>query len=265
MIIGQNKILKKLETYTLETLPKNLLFLGPIGSGRRTIIKTLSDRFDLDIVNITEKIDPEKIVEYQQSVSKKIYIIDLDEFTEKQQNQFLKLIEEPSINVYITLIAESENNILNTILNRCIKYKLEPYTKEQLQKISLFDSDKITDLVYAVASTPGSISNLDFSAIDSLYKLCKNIVDKINYASISNAVSISNKVNYKEDYNKYDFRTFFNMLRYCAFEKYMNEQSELSLKIYLFIVNHTKDLQIRTLNKENFMINFLISLKEMVK
>ena len=82
---------------------------------------------------------------------------------------------------------------------------------------------------------------------------------------MSNAVSISNKVNYKEEYNKYDFRTFFNMLRYCAFEKYMNEQSEISLKIYLFIVNYTRDLQIKTLNKENFMINFLINLKEMIK
>ena len=66
-----------------------------------------------------------------------IYLIDLNDFTEKQQNQFLKLIEEPSVNVYIALIAESEIGILDTILNRCIKYRLEPYTKAQLQEICL--------------------------------------------------------------------------------------------------------------------------------
>lgn len=265
MLIGQNKLIEKLNSYSLDTLPKSILFLGPTGSGRKTIIKKLADRLNLEIVSISEKVNQEKLIEYQQDINKKMYLIDLNDFTEKQQNYFLKLIEEPSTNAYIALIAESEIGILDTILNRCIKYRLEPYTKEQLQELEWTTNGKITDLVYAVAKTPGTIINLDVTKIDSLYELCKNIVDKIIYASISNTVSISTKVNYKEEYDKYDFKMFFNMLQHCAFEKYLDSESETALKVYLFTTNFIKDLYIKSLNKENFMINFLIELKEAIK
>lgn len=264
MIVGQTSLIKKLEKYSLDTLPKSLLFLGPTGSGRKTLIQHLAEKLNLEIINISNKIEAEQIIEYQQSVNKKIYLIDLNDFTEKQQNQFLKLIEEPSKNVYIMLIAESEIGILETILNRCVKYRLEPYSKEQLSTFISSADNEITDLYYAVAKTPGSIIDLDFNKVNELYSICKTIVNKVIFASVSNTVSISTKINYKEEYNKYDLKMFFNMLIYCAYEEYLKNSSEIALKIYLFTVNYIKDLQIKTLNKENFMVNFLISLKEML-
>lgn len=265
MLIGQNKLIKKLNNYSLDTLPKSILFLGPTGSGRKTIIKNLADRLNLEVVYVSEKVDAEKIIEYQQSITKKFYVIDLNEFTEKQQNQFLKLIEEPGLNVYIALIAESEIGILDTILNRCIKYRLEPYTKDQLQELEWQTNYSITDLVYAVAKTPGAIINLDTNKLDELYSLCMNIVNKLIYASVANTTSISAKINYKEEYDKYDFKMFFNMLQHCAYEKYLEDQSEIALKVYLFTSNCIKDLQIKSLNKENFVINFLLELKEAIR
>lgn len=265
MIIGQTKLINKLNSYSLNTLPKSLLFLGPTGSGRKTLIKYLASRLNLEVIEISEKIDSSLIAEYQQAVNKKLYIIDLNEFTEKQQNQFLKLVEEPGPNVYISLIAESEIGILDTIINRCIKYRLEPYTKEQLQELSIQNNCVVTDLVYAVAKTPGAIINLDINKLDELYSLCSSIVNKLVYASISNTASISTKINYKEEYDKYEFKMFFNMLLHCALEKYLFDQSDLALKIYLFTSNYIKDLQIKSLNKENFMINFLLELKEIIR
>lgn len=265
MLIGQNKLIEKLNNYSLDTLPKSILFLGPTGSGRKTIIKSLADRLGLEVVHVSEKVDSEKIIEYQQSINKKLYLIDLNEFTEKQQNQFLKLIEEPSLNVYIALIAESEIGILDTILNRCIKYRLEPYTKDQLQELEWQTNYPITDLVYAVAKTPGAIINLDTNKLDELYSLCMNIVNKLIYASVANTASISAKINYKEEYDKYDFKMFFNMLQHCAYEKYLEDQSEIALKVYLFTSNYMKDLQIKSLNKENFVISFLLELKEEIR
>jgi hypothetical protein len=265
MLIGQNKLIEKLNNYSLDTLPKSILFLGPTGSGRKTIIKNLADRLNLEVVYVSEKVDAEKIIEYQQSITKKLYVIDLNEFTEKQQNQFLKLIEEPGLNVYIALIAESEIGILDTILNRCIKYRLEPYTKDQLQELEWQTNYPITELVYAVAKTPGAIINLDTNKLDELYSLCMNIVNKLIYASVANTASISAKINYKEEYDKYDFKMFFNMLQHCAYEKYLEAQSEIALKVYLFTSNYIKDLQIKSLNKENFVINFLLELKEAIR
>ena len=118
---------------------------GRRNAGKSSLINALAGQ-EVSIVSdiagtttdsISEKITQEKLVEYQQDINKKLYLIDLNDFTEKQQNYFLKLIEEPSLNVYIALIAESEIGILDTILNRCIKYRLEPYTKAQLQQMSV--------------------------------------------------------------------------------------------------------------------------------
>ena len=82
-MIGQEKLLSILDTYTLETLPKTLLFIGEEGSGRKTIITRLANRLCLPVVMVDDNIDFETILEYQRSVIKRMYCIDIDNFTEK--------------------------------------------------------------------------------------------------------------------------------------------------------------------------------------
>ena len=90
---GQEKLLEQLNKYTLATLPKTLLFLGDKGCGKHTFINNLCERLSLDKHIITTKITPEQLIEFSQRPVPTAYIIDLTDFTEKQQNQFLKFIE----------------------------------------------------------------------------------------------------------------------------------------------------------------------------
>ena len=135
MIIVQTKLLAKIESYFMtKRLPKAMMFIGPSGCGKHVLADYIVDKFDLDYVEINENISVQDLDEYLHSTIDTLYVIDLNKFTEKQQNQFLKFIEEPSKSVYALLLASSEAGILNTILNRCIKHTFEPYTKEQFEE-----------------------------------------------------------------------------------------------------------------------------------
>ena len=147
----KKKILNKLKSYTITTLPKNLLFLGPCGSGKHTIAREVAKYYSVDIIELSAaNFEDEKLIEYQQDPLDKLYVIDLDTFLLTQQNKFLKFIEEPGLHVFTVLTASSENSVLPTILNRCIKYRLEDYTIDQLKQIRNFKDEKI----YQICKTP---------------------------------------------------------------------------------------------------------------
>lgn len=257
-MIGQKKILEKLNNYTLDTLPRTIGLFGPEGSGRHTLVMFISNKFNLPVIEVTKDTEEATIIEYQRCVTDKLYVVNVGDLNEKNQNKFLKFIEEPGKHVYIVLLATSEIGVLETILNRCMKFKLENYSKEDLKKIR----DVSDERVYDICKTPGQLITVDTKNFDSLIKLCETIVEKIDKAPYSNTLSISQKVNYKEEYDKYDFNLFLNALEYVAFKTYVKTGSNLSYKVY----NITNDYKSRLLIinnspiKENYIINFLSNL-----
>ena len=256
--IGQRKLLEKLNKYTRETLPKTLLFLGDEGCGKHTVIKMLAEKCALDVIEINEKVDAEQLIDFAQKTVPTAYIINLAAFTEKQQNQFLKFIEEPTESVFVMLIANSEIGILPTILNRCVKLRFEQYSKEELQAIA--NTNITNDFVFEICKTPGMLTGLDTKTFNDLYDLCVKLVTKIRAASYANTMSIYAKINCKEDYSKFDFNLFFNTLEYVAFTDFKNTGNEDSFKVYQ-ITNRFKQARInKAIVKDAFVLNFLTQL-----
>lgn len=256
--IGQRKLQEKLNKYTRETLPKTLLFLGDEGCGKHTLIKMLAEKCTLDVIEISEKFDAEQLIDFTQKTVPTAYIINLTGFTEKQQNQFLKFIEEPSESVFVMLMANSEIGILPTILNRCVKLRFEQYSREELQAIA--NTNITNDLVFEVCKTPGMLTGLDTKTFNDLYELCVKLVTKIRVASYANTMSIFTKINCKDEYSKFDFNLFFNTLEYVAFTDFKNTLNEDSFKVYQ-ITNRFKQARInKTIAKESFILNFLTQL-----
>lgn len=253
--VGQEQLFKTINGYTLKTMPHTILLLGEEGCGKKTIVKYIANKLKLELTVINKKIEPEQLTEYQQSAIKRLYMIDLTELRlEKDQNQFLKFIEEPSENSYIILINTSEIGILQTVLNRCVKLRFEPYTTEQLKQIKSFNND----FVYKVCKTPGQLSQLSEEKVIDMYNVCDTIVHKLNIASYPNTISIAARINYKEDYKKFDFTTFLNMLEAVASESYLKENNLLALHIYLYSVSRRQGLvQNSSIAKENFMLSYL--------
>ena len=219
-IIGQNKLLSKIDTYyTMNSLPKTMMFIGQTGCGKHMIAKYVAETFKLDYKEINEDVSNVELADYRHSTIDTLYVIDLNKFTEKQQNQFLLWIEEPSKSVYVILTATSEAGVLSTILNRCIKYNFEPYTKEQIEQIT---NTSVNDLAFKIFQTPGKLLNLTEQSFNELMHLAGQTVTNISRVEYANALVTATKINYKDLYNKIDFDLFFDAMEYLALEDYKN-------------------------------------------
>jgi Holliday junction resolvasome RuvABC ATP-dependent DNA helicase subunit len=258
-IIGQTKLLSKINA--MEYLPKTLMLLGPTGCGKHTIARYVAEEFKLDFVEIEESVSAQDLEDYTHKTIDTLYLINLNKFTEKQQNQFLKFIEEPSKSVYVILIANSEAGILNTILNRSIKHHLEPYTKEEIEQIT---NTKVNDLAFKIFQTPGKLLNLTEQSFNDVMGLANTIVHSIDKASYPNALVVSTKINYKDLYSKIDFDLFFDAVEYLALEDYKNNKTVQSLTVFKTTNQFKQYATQQNLIKEILMINYLTTLWEAV-
>ena len=262
-IIGQSKLLSKIDTYyTTKRLPKTLMFLGPAGCGKHTVAKYITEKFELDYTEINESITNEELEDYLHSTLDTLYVIDLNKFTEKQQNQFLKFIEEPSKSVYVLLIATSEAGVLNTILNRCIKHSFESYPKEQIEQIT---NNSVNDLAYKIFQTPGKLLKITDASFKKLLDVASTLVRNaaiFNYASI---LSISTEINYKDLYNKLDFDLFLDAVEYIALEDYKSNSAQQIFTIFKITNQFKQYATQQNLIKETLMLNYLTTLWETLK
>ena len=259
-IIGQNKLLSKINVYhTMNSLPKTMMFIGPAGCGKHLMAKYVAETFKLDYRDIDESISNTELVDYMHSTIDTIYVINLNNFTEKQQNQFLLAIEEPSKSAYFILLANSEAGVLPTILNRCIKHNFEYYTKEQIEQIT---NTSVNDLAFKIFQTPGKLLNLTESGFNEVIDLANKTVQNISRAEYANALVISTKINYKDLYSKIDFDLFLDAVEYLALEDYKNTTNEQSLAIFK-ITNQFKQYSTQQrLIKETLMLNYITTLWE---
>ena len=255
-VIGQEKLVKALEGYTLETAPKTILFLGQSGCGKSWIANAFAKQLDLEVVVVQPDSTAEKLIEYYQCPINKMYLIDLKDIVEKDQNKFLKFIEEPSKTMNIILMAESTVGILPTILNRCVKYVFEPYTPEQLKQFD-WAVNCSEEIAYEICKTPGQLLELSADNLDQALGLCRAIVSSVDKANYANTLSIITKVNLKDDAKKIDFKLFFDLMTYAAFDDYKKNNNELSFKIYLYTIRQQAKALNINVAKEAFLLNYL--------
>ena len=259
-IVGQNKLINKLSSYNLDTFPHSSLLVGEEGCGKHTMSKYISEEIlKLPLIDISDNISYETIDNIYRTSNPTVYFIDLNNITEKDQNSLLKFVEEPLKSIFIILSCENLNLVLNTIINRCMIFELDEYRKKDLATFLPSNIDN-KDLILNVIKTPGKIINTNLYNLSGLFDLCDKIVDKLQLASYVNTLSISSKLNYKDNYDKYDLNIFFDTLLYKLYLKYLNDNNKLIYDMYLLTIDYRKRLIDKRLNKEVFVQNYLTNL-----
>lgn len=138
---------------------------------------------------------------------KKVIIIHQgNKLTIQAQNALLKTIEEPPTEVYIIILCESLELILDTIKSRCEIYKLTPLTKEELYKyiaIKGYDYSE-EEKASAIAFSEGIPGRIDRYFSDTeLQELRDKIVDLLLHLINSEIEAILEKeeqlVSYKQN------------------------------------------------------------------
>ena len=260
--IGQTRLLNIIDSYTAKTLPKTILFVGDLGCGKKTFAKYIANKFEFDFVEIESSVSSEDIQSFLYSTLNTVYLINLDRFTDKQQNQFLKFIEEPSKTVYTILTASSETTVLPTILNRCIKHRFDNYTLEQLCEIT--GSANINPMAIEIFKTPGKLINLTDGSFKAILSLAENVVYKTAGSNYANLLAVSTKINFKDLYSKVDFYLFFDTVEYLAFKDFITNGTPQSFTVFK-ITNQFKQYAMKqNLVKETLMLNYLTTLWEAV-
>ena len=259
-MVGQDKLVSKLKSYSIATLPHSILLLGEQGCGKHTLTKELAKHFNIELVDISDNITLDTLIEISDKPIPTMYLIDCSVLTDKHQNILLKCLEEPSMYAYFVLLSVNKAMILPTIVNRCVSFEFEPYTKEVLSQFVQDDEN-----VLSVCTTPGQVLSLHAGDLINLETLCYTIVTKVGRANYPNTLSIVQKINLKDEYDKYDINVFFSVLLNVIYETMTDKYSNKLFEMYNLVSDYKKRLRDARLNKELFMENFLTTLWEFAR
>ncbi len=114
----------------------------------------------------------------------KIQIIWHAEYLRKEGNRLLKLIEEPTPNTILILIAESEDMLLNTIVSRCQIFKMKRFEDEEIkQYLESIGQTVISDQTYFMAD--GDLSSAIKYQLESLTEYSEMVIGwlRVGYQS----------------------------------------------------------------------------------
>lgn len=266
--IGHEALINNFKQRCLKnTLSHAHLIAGEDGVGKGKLANILAkfilngdlDREYVDIINYSSEkssfgVDDvrdiiEEVYKKPFEKDKKVIIIhEGNKLTIQAQNALLKTIEEPPKGVYIIILCESLELILDTIRSRCEIYKLKPLTKSELYeyiKIKKFNYDE-NEIKSAIAFSEGVPGRIDrYFNDDKLRELRNNIVILIKNlnkndleAILQQEESFSNLKNDKEEV----LNIFGLFIRDILINKEIENEE--------FIINSDKLEDIKELTKE---------------
>ena len=266
--IGHEALINNFKQRCLKnTLSHAHLIAGEDGVGKGKLANILAkfilngdlDREYVDIINYSSEkssfgVDDvrdiiEEVYKKPFEKDKKVIIIhEGNKLTIQAQNALLKTIEEPPKGVYIIILCESLELILDTIKSRCEIYKLKPLTKSELYeyiKIKKFNYDE-NEIKSAIAFSEGVAGRIDrYFNDDKLRELRNNIVILIKNLNkndlediLQQEESFSNLKNDKEEV----LNIFGLFIRDILINKEIENEE--------FIINSDKLEDIKELTKE---------------
>ena len=188
------------------TLSHAHLIIGPNGIGKSILarifaLKILNKEKDIDYVDIVNyrpskaSMGVDEVREIIEEVSKRPYegdkkviiIHEGSKLTIQAQNALLKTIEEPPQGVYIILLAESLETLLETIKSRCQVYKLTPLNNKQIEKyintLGNYSEEEIKASLAYGEGIPGKAERLlNDDNLSELREIIVKLLKDINYA-----------------------------------------------------------------------------------
>lgn len=268
-MIGQKKLLQEVNIFS--DCP--LILAGPVGCGKKTIIKELANKSNINTTIYIDKTVSDDIKLKLYSCTNNIIVVfDLTTTTTiKQfisfQNSILKLLEDIPIYCKFIILVEDSYVLLDTIINRCKKIRyIDNYSKFELfsfadeyNKLNIkeYSENQLKYILY-----PGDVlSAPNVMELENIEKLVDTILSSIYNANISNVLSISKKLKFTDQEEGYDINAFLNIFHVKILNLIKNDFNERYFKVF----NRFEELLISFKNpysnKRNLVEEFLLSIK----
>lgn len=250
----------------IKNLSNSFALKGRKGSGKHLLLNIINNKFfKEDYLDITDNINEECLNEIFLNNNKRLYVIDVSKITLKEQNILLKFIEEPYSNIYICLLIEDENNILNTVKNRLVIYELPSYKKDELKEFCIKEKIPLEDkYINYLIYTPGDILDINSKNIElnKIEELTLKIILKLKDASFPNTLSIIEKINFKDEFDKIDLDFLLRMLYLKYFEYFEKENNDIYFECLKIVSKYNRILNNNNVNKSKIFSLLLSELWE---
>lgn len=143
--------------------------------------KILKNKQSIGIREVTDKVIGEINKKPYEGDKKVIIIYEAHKMTVDAQNAFLKTIEEPPKGVFIILLCENSEAILDTIKSRCQVHKLQRLNYEEMQafidrRFPELSAEEVKTIVTFSDGIPGRAEKL---VEDQEFKEIRNLAIKI--------------------------------------------------------------------------------------
>lgn len=265
-MIGQQHLQTRLAE--LKEVPHFIIFIGPKGSGKKTLIK---EKFD-GIYLADNKVESiRKMIEMVYKVSGKTFIMpDADNMSNAARNALLKIVEECPNDNYFIMTLEDENNILETIRSRATIFHMDRYTPDEIEqyltrRYGILDNRELS-IVRDICETPGDVDIITDEGIIAFYDYVQLVVDNIAEVSIANAFKMPNKIALKDNAEGYDLRLFLKVVANIMLERAKQRGNSKELVKYCdgySITNKCiQKLRIKGINKQMLIDTWILGVRD---
>lgn len=272
-MIGQKFLIEQFDKFDIQTLPKSVLLVGAVGSGRKTFVREIADRLNVDLIEIGQSADDvrelSKLCNHQTDST--IYLVpNVEQMSAAAQNSLLKILEEPPNDAHFMLTAVQENMILSTIHSRCMTYQMSPYSSDELMQYLLLtyptkgQDDVVIGAMTDACNCPGDIDLLLSQDVRAFLDYVQLTYKNIAKVSGANSFKIGSKINLADDDKKFDLRLFWRTftavcLRLDGKDVDENRKKMLGASI---TAKYYADLQIKGLNKSMLFDNWILDIRK---
>ena len=245
--------------------PRFSILVGQTGSGRKTIAKELAKKLDLQVVQLPDvKADTIRsmIAEAYKIPYKYLYIIpDAQNMSLAAKNAILKVTEEPPNNAYFVMTVQDESQLLDTIKSRGTIFHMNPYTSSEIGEYADCKDTRELEIITSVCEVPGDVDILRAVDVDEFYAYVDNVVNNIAETSGSNAFKIANKINMKDDADKYNLRLFWRTFMLVCMHKMDEDRLKYARGVQI-TSQHLQELKITGINKASLFDIWILSIRE---
>lgn len=273
-MIGQTKLLSRFTDLIEEDkLPRFIILVGQIGSGRKTISYEIGRLKKCTCVNCGVKVDEvREIIQMSYTVtSPTLYILsDADSMSLAAKNAMLKVMEEPPNNAYFILTLQDLNQTLDTIRSRGSIFHMDAYTPEEIleyakltgKKDNTFDAFTTEELgiVTDICETPFEVNTILKHGVIEFRDYVQLVIDNIAEVSGANSFKIADKIALKDEDDKYNLALFWKAFMKICSDRLENEPFKYASAIKI-TSKYFQELFITGINKQSTFDMWLLDIR----